>query len=396
MRVSHLAFLLTLFILVQNNTVGAFILTKRAEISVLTCSPGNEAYSVYGHSAIRVKDALRKYDVVFNYGIFDFDTPNFIYRFACGQTDYMLGAYSFSGFLDEYTMLKRSIYEQVLDLTQQEKQRIFDFLLWNARPENRVYRYNFLFDNCATRVRDVVQEKSGGEVAFPERNNDHQKTFRELLKGYHSKVLWLDFGIDLIVAAPCDSKASAFDEMFLPDYLMGHIAKATIKTGNETRPLVKSSRFIYHAPGLKIKSSKITSPFVVFGILLLLVVYVSARQFRRKRINYLTDYIVFGINGFMGVVMLWFVLFSEHPTMHPNYNLVWAIPSNFIFIITWKIKKWRPFTRYYFILVSAWLLLFMLSGTILPQKIHIVSYIMGAIVLCRSVFNSMLILRRRA
>ncbi|MCG6189068.1 Lnb N-terminal periplasmic domain-containing protein [Maribellus maritimus] len=392
MRIQRLTFLLILAFLLQNKETRAFVLSRHSEISVLTCSPGDEAYSVYGHSAIRVKDESYNYDVVFNYGIFDFSSPNFLYRFASGQTDYLLGAYGFSDFVDDYIAAKRSIYEQVLNLTQHEKQKVFDFLLWNAQPENRVYRYNFLFDNCATRVRDVIQEQSDGNVNFPEKP-ENQKTFRDLIKEYHSKLLWLNFGIDLIVVAPSDKDASAFEEMFLPDYLMGHFTNSTITTGNETKPLVRATNVIYQAPESTFKSLKIVSPFVVFGILLLLVIYVSVRQWRKKKINYLTDYLVFGINGFMGVVMLWFVLYSEHPAMHPNYNLLWAIPVNLIFIFIWKIKKWRTVTRYYFVVVSVWLLLFLLLGSLVPQKFHVVFYLLTLIVLARAVLNTLFVLR---
>lgn len=393
MKIFQLPILFLLFFLFQNSRAQDFILTSRAEISVLTCSPGNEAYSVYGHSAIRIKDEAYNYDVVFNYGIFDFSAPNFVYRFASGQTDYLLGAYGFPQFVDEYVAAKRSIYEQVLNLTQTEKQKVLEFLLWNAKPENRVYRYNFFFDNCATRVRDVIQEQTNGEVIFPEYDKN-PRTLRDLIKEYHSKLLWLNFGIDLVVAAPSDRKATANEEMFLPDYLMEHFSNSTIKTGDETRPLVKSSGVIYQAPELKIKSSKITSPFVVFGILLLVVMVVSFRQFQRKKIRYLTDYLVFGINGFMGVVMFWFVLYSEHPAMHPNYNLLWAVPLNLVFVIVWKIKKWRQVTLYYFPVISVWLILFMLLSPFVPQEFHIVFYLITLTVLTRSVLHTLFIWKK--
>jgi hypothetical protein len=395
MRILFHSFIFFLFLFFQNVTSKAFVLSNRAEISVLTCSPGDEAYSVYGHSAIRVKDVSYDYDVVFNYGIFDFSAPNFLYRFASGQTDYLLGAYGFPAFVGEYRAAKRSIYEQVLNLTPSEKQKVFDFLLWNAQPENRVYRYNFFFDNCATRVRDVVQEQTQGSVVFPEYSED-PKTFRELIKKYHSKMLWLNFGIDLVIAAPADTLASAFDEMFLPDYIMQHFAHSTIKAGNEIRPLIKNSRVIYQAAALKITSPKIISPEVVFGILLVLVVYVSVRQFRKKKINHLADYLVFGMNGFMGIVMLWFVLYSEHPAMHPNYNLLWAVPLNLVFAILWKIKKWRTATRYYFFFILVWMLGFILFSAFLPQKFHVVFYLLGSMVLVRALLNSVFILKSKS
>ena len=127
---------------------AAFELSNHSEISILTCSPGNKPYSVYGHSAIRVRDSIFRYDVVFNYGIFDFNSSNFVMRFAKGQTNYLLGTTRFETFFKGYVIERRGVLEQRLNLTLIEKQKIFDFLLWNADPENRVYRYNFFFDNC--------------------------------------------------------------------------------------------------------------------------------------------------------------------------------------------------------------------------------------------------------
>jgi hypothetical protein len=209
-------------------------------------------------------------------------------------------------------------------------------------------------------------------------------------------MLWLNFGIDLVIAAPADTLASAFDEMFLPDYIMQHFAHSTIKAGNEIRPLIKNSRVIYQAAALKITSPKIISPEVVFGILLVLVVYVSVRQFRKKKINHLADYLVFGMNGFMGIVMLWFVLYSEHPAMHPNYNLLWAVPLNLVFAILWKIKKWRTATRYYFFFILVWMLGFILFSAFLPQKFHVVFYLLGSMVLVRALLNSVFILKSKS
>ncbi len=186
-----------------------------------------------------------------------------------------------------------------MNLTPAEKQKVFDFLLWNARPENRIYRYNFFFDNCATRIRDVIQEQTDGEVIFPE-NSQNQKTFRELIKKYHSKLLWLNFGIDLVVAAPSDQKASVFEEMFLPDYLMKHFAHATLKSENEIRPLVKSTHVIYQAPEMRYKSLKIASPAVIFGILLFVVGWISFNQYRKRKINYKLDYLIFGSTDLWG------------------------------------------------------------------------------------------------
>lgn len=386
---------LILFFLLQNALgSNAFTLSTQAEISVLTCSPGSEAYSVYGHSAIRVNDPVARYDVVFNYGIFDFSTPNFLYRFAKGETDYLLGAYKFSDFYEEYVAEKRSVFEQILDLRQNEKQKIFDFLLWNAKPENRVYRYNFFFDNCATRVRDVIEAGVNGTVIFSEKNHT-EKTFRQLIKEYHRKLKWLNFGIDLVVAAPADKVASVKEEMFLPDYLMNHFSTATIQTDIGPRPLVKSKHAVYTAPVVKSSTFSITSPFIVFSVLLILGAFYSVRQYRRNKITHWLDYIIYGINGLMGIILLWFVLYSEHPAMRPNYNLLWAIPLNLFFIIIWKVKRWRKFTRYYHFILAVWLLLFILLGFLLPQKFHVAIYLLVLILLSRNILYSIMMLKEK-
>ncbi len=369
-------------------------LSPLAEISVLTCSPGTEAYSVYGHSAFRIKDEQYNYDMVFNYGIFDFSAPNFIYRFAAGKTDYLLGAYRFKSFYEEYVDEQRSVIEQVLNISQVEKQKIFDFLVWNAQPENRVYRYNFFFDNCASRMRDVVEKQVEGNIIFPEKPEE-PKTFRQLIKDYHSKLLWLNFGIDLVVSAPADKIATVSEEMFLPDYVMKYFSEATIKTPEGTRPLVKKTQVIYQAPVLKIKSGRVTSPFVVFGLLFLLVFYVSIRQTRKSSVASWPDYFVYGFTGLMGVVMFWFVLFSEHPAMHPNYNLLWAVPLNLVFAILWKVRKWRPKLQYYHLVISVWLILVVLFESFLPQKFHPVHYLFVLMVLSRSVLHSVFILKKK-
>jgi hypothetical protein len=316
-----------------------------------------------------------------------------LYRFASGQTDYLLGAYRYESFYEEYFREKRSIYEQVLNLTRIEKQKIFDFLLWNAKPENRVYRYNFFFDNCATRVRDVLEEQVDGTVVFPP-DRKPGKTYRELIKEYHAALLWLNFGIDLVVSAPSDKIAPGYDEMFLPDYLMEHFAKATISSESGEKPLVKSSAVLYQSPGLQIKSLKAISPFVVFGILFLLVLFISVKQFRNKKIKFLPDYLVFGITGFMGIVILWFVLYSEHPAMNPNYNLLWAVPLSLVFAILWKVKKWRLVTRFYFVGISVWMFFFLVLGIFLPQQFHPVIYFFVLIVLSRSLLHTYFIFKK--
>lgn len=370
----------------------AFQLSNRAEISVITCAPGNGAADVYGHTAIRVKDPVYNYDAAFNYGIYDFDGSGFVYRFASGQTDYKLAAFQFDAFVNSYKRYKRSVYEQVLELTPFEKQKIVDFLIWNTKPENSVYRYNFFFDNCATRVRDVLANNIEGGLTFKEETHSN-KTLRRHVKDYHGKLLWVNFGADLIVSSKSDRVATFWEEMFLPDYLMNHFAEA-VKTA-DGKPVVKATKVIYQAPPNDYKSLKIISPFVIILILTLLAAYVSFRQFRRQKMSNRLDVWIYGLNGFMGVIIAWFTLFSEHPAMSPNYNLLWALPLNLLFALALLVKKWRPTLEKYHLLISIWLVLFLCASPFVPQVFHPVFYLLVIIMLCRSVFHSLLIAQKR-
>ena len=392
----HRTLLFTLFLLLLSIVfpfqAKPFTLSGQSEVSILSCGPNNEVYALYGHTAIRVNDPAQNIDLVFNYGVFSFDTPNFIYRFAKGETDYMLYPFQFNSFLEDYKKDQRSVREQVLNLSQKEKQQMFDFLVWNAKEENREYRYNYFFNNCASRVRDVVEKQVDGKVVFPEKS-EHPKTFRQLIKMYHGRDYWLNFGIDLVVCAPADRLATAYEEMFLPDYLMAHFAHAEIQSEAGTRPLVRETKTLFEAPPMPSPGFSITHPFIVFFLISLLVVLVSVRQFRKNKISPIADYLVYGINGLMGVILLWFVFYSEHPAMSPNYNLIWAMPLNLLFALLWTIKKWRPVTRWYHVFMLGWMLLFVVFGFLLPQTFHIAFYCFVLMILSRAALNSIFVFR---
>ncbi|WP_340111344.1 Lnb N-terminal periplasmic domain-containing protein [Maribellus mangrovi] len=383
--------ILFIFFMLLFSGVSAFNLTKQAEISVLTCSPGDEAYSVYGHSAIRVHDPILQYDMVFNYGIFDFSSSNFVWRFAKGETDYLLGATKYRAFMSEYIHYRRSVFEQQLNLSQAEKQKIFDFLLWNAAPENRVYRYNFFFDNCATRVRDVIAQNIEGGVEYTDLASG--KTFRDLISDYQQKLPWLNFGVDFLVGADADCEATLQEEMFMPDYILKHFAAARRADNGEA--LVAKTQVLYKAPESVLKKNVITSPFAACSFLFLLILVFSFKQFRKEKLKPVPDLILLGINSFSGLFVSWFVFYSEHPAMSPNYNLLWLFPLNFVFVLLWMKKKWRPFLRYYHLFISAWWVLFIVTGAFLPQKFHPVFFLMTGMFLIRPLLHSFLILKER-
>ena len=373
-------FLILVSFLVFQPKAQAQQLSNDATVSILTCDPGVEVYSMYGHTAIRVSDPAQKLDIVFNYGLFSFDTPNFMYRFAKGQTDYMMGAQRFSSFLPQYDEEKRSVYEQVLNLSPEGKNKLFQALLENAKPENREYRYNFFVDNCATRVRDMIERNAGSPIKFTD--NHPTESYRDLIKKFHHSFRWIDLGIDLLVGKKADEQVSAYGQMFLPEYLNGQFAHAEITIDGKPQPLVLETRTLREYPNSKLKSD-LPWPAIVFGLLFLVIAAISVHDYLRKTKTDWLDYWLLGLSGFSGLIIGWFTLYSEHPAMSPNYNLLWAFPLNLFFAGLWAVKKWRPKIRYYFWLSGALLILSFLMG----QQFNPAVYFMILILLVRVAVN---------
>ncbi|MBK5202767.1 MAG: DUF4105 domain-containing protein [Prolixibacteraceae bacterium] len=371
----------------------AIKLSPETKISVLTCGLGDQIYSLYGHSAIRVKDPVIKLDIVFNYGVFSFNSGNFVYRFAKGQTDYMLAAERYSDFYRSYLSEKRSITEQVLDLTQNEEQNVWDFLVNNAKPENRVYRYNFFNDNCSSRIRDVFKQQTDGELIFKDKKGEG-KTFRQYVTKYQKQIPWLDFSIQLVLGSPSDEIASAYNEMFLPEFLYKHFAGAKILKDGKERPFVKKQNILIKEEHHDISFLWKYSPEIFFCVLLLIILWFSFLEYKRGKKVYSIDYFLFIITGLIGFGMLWFVVFSEHPALRPNYNLLWAFPPNIIFILLWIIKKWRPCLKWYWPLLSVGLILFFIYRSKIPQSFCLSFYFIAGMLLVRSILHSLQLIEK--
>lgn len=181
-------------------------LSNQAEISVLTIGPGTLLNDSFGHNGFRVRDEGRRIDVVFNYGTFDFDTPNFYLKFAQGKLNYRLSHNPYDDFFQFYMAQNRSIEEQILDLTHTQKQQVFDFLLDNAKPENKYYLYDFFYDNCATKMKDVLEVSLNTEFNFQEPKAFEAKTFRALIHEHVNKNSWGSLGIDVALGSIIDEK----------------------------------------------------------------------------------------------------------------------------------------------------------------------------------------------
>jgi hypothetical protein len=203
------------------------------EAYLITCSPGTESYSMYGHSAIRLHDTVSGLDAVYNWGVFDFSTPNFTYKFARGRLDYMLGVYSYKSFLQEYLYENRSVISQKINLSPDQLIKLLSLLDDNMKKENRFYRYDFFMDNCATRIRDILENVVGTDLVYPQEELDKTVTYRMRLDEYQKgKFSWLDVGIDFLLGSPADKPCGFRESMFLPDYLQSNLSEAKVRTEN--------------------------------------------------------------------------------------------------------------------------------------------------------------------
>jgi len=335
-------------------------LSEVAQISILTCDPGSELYSTFGHTGIRVLDRAQDLDIVFNYGIFDFDTPGFYSKFLRGKLDYKIGAYSFAGFLREYQTQNRHVTEQVLDLDQTQNQKIFSYLKTNLLPENRYYKYDFFFDNCSTRARDIFINALGVDVS----KTETEKTYRDLLDEFLPGLVWSDFGIDLVIGAVADDKASFYHQTFLPDYLMHtvdelKINQAPLVVDRNTILDFKETRAERFTPGW-------FTPLKLFTFLMLLELLFFF--FLRKQPNLWLNiydriwYFVLGASGLL-ILFMWFG--TDHLATKQNWNLLWLNPL-FLCLAFFKSKnKLLIFTLIGFTLAC------LVFWSVIPQAFHI-------------------------
>jgi len=212
--------LLAVLTMISGSSAKADI-ADSTDIYLLTCAP-----SIYGHTALRIVIRGQNFDRVYNWGIFDFSTPNFAFRFAKGKLDYMVGAHGYNDFLNEYFLEGRSVWSQKIDLTTAEKVKLFELINENLKPENIKYRYDFFFDNCATRIRDIIEKAATDTIIYGEKTR--RSTFRQLIDPNQKVLPWLDFGADFLLGLQADRKASPSEEMFLPMFLMENLTTGRI------------------------------------------------------------------------------------------------------------------------------------------------------------------------
>ncbi len=299
----------------------------KLRVSLLTCAPGSELYSTFGHTALRIYDSSFKADYVFNFGTFDFSDPDFYSKFVRGKLLYYLSVENYKDFVYQYNYEQRSIREQVLNLSCAEKNKLLANLKINAEPQFKNYKYDFLFDNCTSRVRDLILN-SNTTILIKDSLTKSGTTFRNLLYEYLDKghQPWSKLGIDILLGSKIDQPVTQNQAMFLPDYLMKGIDSASI----QNQSLVKESVQV-----LDLKSSteliSNNQPLIIFSIYSIIILLLSISKNKTSQlIVKINDSLLFYSTGFLGVLLLFMWFGTKHQSCKNNYNLLWALPSNIV------------------------------------------------------------------
>ena len=346
-------------------------LSDSAHVSMLTILPGEAVYSEFGHSAFRVHDPERGIDRVYNYGTFDFGDPFFVPKFVYGQLDYYLSVVPYDAAFRHYRSLRRPIIEQRLRLTPDQRSALFRFLEVNARPENRTYRYDFLFDNCSTRIRDALEAAVGDAVQFTGQP-DLNKSFRHLLDPWVADRPGLRLGFYLTLGTPADQIATPREVMFLPAHLMAAFDHATIQADGTAQPLTARTDTTLWFAGYEATERAVPWPrwlaWIGFVAGLGLTVRRARQNNRAPRRG--VDATLLGLTGLAGAIMffLWFI--SEHAVTNHNWNLLWAWPTHLVAAVLVRRRADATWLRPYFGAAAGAALLTAIGWTLWPQDLH--------------------------
>jgi len=357
--------LLIVFILIGLTGFGQN-LSPNASVSLITCGPGNDLYATFGHSALHVNDPVSGVDKVYNYGTFDFNTPNFYMKFARGKLDYYLHVTDFRRFASTYVREGRWVYRQELNLSKEQIVKLYNLLEENAKPENRAYKYDFFYDNCSTRIRDILEKALGNKLKYPQTKAQPDTTFRQLIDIYLETHPWSDLGIDLALGAPCDKVASWREKMFLPDYLMKNMGKSDVLVDGKSLSLIKNENLVLPENPQIINHEKKNIGWLFWGAF---VIIGLASIFIRTQALKWFDIILYSAIGILGILilLLWFA--TDHGATKWNFNILWALPSwllaPYFLLRSINSNFFKVHAMAMFALVVFWILI--------PQNLHAVT-----------------------
>lgn len=356
------------------------------EVFLITCLPGNEVATIYGHSAIRVVNVSVGFDQVYSWGVYDFSTPNFVWKFAKGRLNYKIDSDSYEQFLQQYISEQRTVFSQRINFNKEEKIAFINLVNNNMLPENRLYLYDFFYDNCATRIRDLLEKTFSERLVYPDEKNITLPTFRERINEVQKPIPWLSVGTDLLIGISGDKKAGFRERMFLPEDLRKNLALATVNDNGKLNPLLQNPIPVLEYKPLASNKNYLLSPLFIFCIILIVITLVSILIKRKKFNNYL-DIFLFLVFSILSVLMVFFNFFTDHQAMKMNLNIIWLNPlliPAFVSLIT---KRRQLIWFRIILLISTG---FLLSIVILPQTINMAFIPLILILIIRSVIRSRL------
>ncbi|MEO9475511.1 MAG: DUF4105 domain-containing protein [Cyclobacteriaceae bacterium] len=342
---------------------------ENMEIAIMTLGPyQGELYSAFGHSAIRIVDTTRNFDYVFNYGVFNFNQDNFYWNFARGKMLYQLGLAKYDRFVNHYINENRYVIEQYLNLTPAEKAQLNDYLFENYKPENREYYYNYVYNNCSSKIMDVLRDAIDREVTFSYDYVEEGISVRDLMDKYLAYQPWGDWVIDIGLGMQIDGVAAPETYMFLPDYVEKSLAKATIATDSSAAPLLSKTVNVY-TPTPEEHANSMFTPFNTFVIIFFIVGFITNRDFKKGKRSHWIDVVFFTFVGIIGwwVAFLW--IGTEHLSKN-NLNILWATPLHIPFIYLLNVARFRKFISKYFLACAILYLVVLVIWGLIPQPLH--------------------------
>lgn len=351
---------------------------------LLTCGPGTETYSIYGHSAIRIVIREKHTDTVYNWGVFDFNTKNFAWKFAKGRLDYMLDTEPLKGFLQGYFFEKRYVCSQKLNIDAKEIHKLTELINENLKPENIKYRYDFFFDDCSTRIRDLLEKSIGEILKYPPPESGRIPTFRDLVAKYQNPYPWLRFGVDLIMGSTSDKKAVFRDRMFLPIELKDELSKALIHRSGKMIPLLQNPEILLDFDAPVIKQKFLASPPFIFTMVIVVILILAGLTKSRKIIR-LMDICIYSVFSVLSLLMIFFNFFTDHQQMKWNLNIIWLNPFIIVCLALLILNKTGTLWYRVVFYISA---CFLVLQIILPQSFNIAFLLLDIIILIRSSVRS--------
>ena len=337
--------------------------SSRIRVSLLTCTPGEELYSIFGHSAIRIIDSNNVTDYVYNYGTFNFDDEGFYLKFVRGKLLYYVSLERADDFIYNYMASGRGITEQLLNLSAEEKITVQKALNENLKEENKYYKYDFFLDNCTTRLRDIITNNKNPKPVLPAVMPVNTR-FRQAIHAYLDKggQYWSKLGIDILLGAPTDKIMTAAEQEFLPDNLMSAL------DSSKNVKIIASKTNLYEIGGQKNEDNLFT-PMLCFSLLFLMIFLISLSKSKFSTIFLIGfDHVFFFIIGLLGILLILMWVATDHTMTKNNFNLIWALPTHTL--ASFFITSNKNYAKRYFLFTMILMIALLISWLLLPQEMN--------------------------